>query len=112
MNGIEWLQLRGMLVYEFKMHWRRRALLIVTLAITVMLLFTMAVLAQSLREANDLDPELARRAISATIVFSTWAPIGVSLAVILPIMVADTIPLDTQYRVRDTLDSLPVSRRT
>jgi ABC-type transport system involved in multi-copper enzyme maturation permease subunit len=110
MNAVVWSQLRGMVIYEFKMHWRRRALLIVTLAITVMLLFTMVILGDILRESNSVDPELARRAISATIVFSTWAPIGVSLALILPIMVADTIPLDTQYRVRNTLDSLPLSR--
>jgi hypothetical protein len=109
MNAIQVAQLRGMMVYEFRMHWRRRALIVVTLALTVMLLFMMAVLAASLHEASGLDPEIKRRAISATIIFSTWAPIGVCLALILPIMVADTIPLDQQYGVRDTLGSLPLT---
>jgi hypothetical protein len=110
MTALQIAQLRGMIKYEFRMHWRRRALLIVSLAVTVMILFEMLILSSSLQMPEGLDREAARRAISATIVFSTWAPIGVSLALILPIMVADTIPLDQQYRVRDTLDSLPLPR--
>jgi hypothetical protein len=110
MTALHIAQLRGMLFYEFRMHWRRRALLIVILSVAVIVFFEMAVVSNSLRVANEVDPDVARRAISATIVFSTWAPIGISLALILPIMVADTIPLDQQYRMRDTLDSLPLSR--
>ncbi len=110
MNAMQLSQLGGMMRYEFRMHWRRRALVVVTLAIAVMILFEMLVLSSALQESSGLDPEVTRRAISATIIFSTWAPIGVSLAVILPVMVADTIPLDRQYGVRDTLDSMPLSR--
>jgi len=108
MNSLIWTQLRGMTVYEFRMHWRRRGLVVITLAIILMLGFSMVILGDSMRQANSIDPELYRRAVTATIIFSTWAPIGVSLAIILPIIVADTIPLDKQYGVRDLLDSIPM----
>ncbi len=109
MNRMAIAQLRGITSYEFRMHWRRRALLAVTLGMLVMLVFNIAVLGSSLSMADGLDPAVRQQAVSATIIFSTWAPMGVSLAFILPVIIADTIPLDRQYGVRDLLDSMPLS---
>jgi hypothetical protein len=109
MNTTMWTQLYGMTVYEFRMHWRRRALLVITMAMSLLVIISILLLGDSLRQPISIDPELYRSAVTATVIFSTWAPIGVSLAVILPILVADTIPLDRQYGVRDLLDSFPMS---
>jgi hypothetical protein len=109
MNSILWAQLRGMAWYEFRMHWRRRGLLVITLAMTVMLGFSMIVLSDGIRHPDNIAPELYRQVLTATIIFSTWAPIGITLAVVLPVMVADTIPLDRQHGMRDLLDSTPLS---
>src|SRR5262245_10313066 len=108
MNTMRLIQLYGLTVYEFRMHWRRRALLIISLALLLMLVVSMLILGDSMRQANGIDPELFRRVATATVLFSTWAPFGSSLAVVLPIMVADTIPLDRQYGVGELLDSFPL----
>jgi ABC-type transport system involved in multi-copper enzyme maturation permease subunit len=110
MNTLLWKQLWGITAYEFRMHWRRRSLLVITLAMSLLVIVSILLLGDSLRQSTQIDPELYWRAVTATVIFSTWAPIGISLAVILPILVADTIPLDRQYGVRDLLDSFPISR--
>ncbi|HEX2908191.1 MAG TPA: ABC transporter permease subunit [Phototrophicaceae bacterium] len=103
-------QLRGMILYEFRMHWRRRPLLIMTLAFTLITVAAVLIAGDSLLKPNDLDVSTYNRVVTAYAIFTTWMPLGIGLVFILPVMVADTIPLDRQHGVRDLLDSLPVSR--
>lgn len=111
---MKFAQLRGMIWYEFKMHWRRRALTVVMLAMLSMVLITLALSAsQEFRnvmnsdsESLDVSPETLR---TYMIVFMNWGYIAVVLALILPIVMADTIPLDRQLGAQELIESLPVT---
>jgi ABC-type transport system involved in multi-copper enzyme maturation permease subunit len=107
---IAWAQLRAIAGYEFRMHWRRRALLVMILAFVVLTGASILIAGGSLLKPENLDETRYQQVVSAYAIFTAWMPLGVGLALILPVMVADTIPLDRQYGVRDLLDSLPVSR--
>ncbi len=111
-------QLSGIVAYEFRMHWRRRSLLVVTLAMTLITVVLAVVTAgemgqDSMRQlVSQLDQEQGAHGIDVltfTILFATWAPVGGALAFVLPVLVADTIPLDEQLRTRELLDSLPLA---
>ncbi|MDX1994599.1 MAG: hypothetical protein SF029_19610, partial [bacterium] len=57
---------------------------------------------------DQIDGATVKLAVTFTIVFSTWAGVGMVLAFILPLAVADTIPLDEQTGTRDLLDTTPL----
>lgn len=103
-------QLRAMTWYEFKMHWRRKVLWIMMLAFMTITIVSLLIFLGSIRDKGAEAEELVRPYVSAYAVLASWMPLSVGLALILPVMVADSIPLDRQYGVRDLLDSLPVSR--
>ena len=117
MKTAEVAQLWGMMVYEFKMHWRRRALLIIVLAIFFMTTVSVLLIGGNLPVALNLpgasaNGSASQQVMNFAVVFITWAPIGVTLAFVLPIAVADTIPLDRQRGVSELLNSLPLSPAT
>lgn len=103
-------QLRGMMLYEFKMHWRRKVLWVMMLAFMTITVVALLIFIGSIRSKGAAAEEMVRPYVSAYAVLASWMPLSVGLALILPVMVADTIPLDRQYGVRDLLDSLPLSR--
>jgi hypothetical protein len=94
------VQLGKMTYYEFRMHWRGRALLIVTLSVAVMNLFSIWIFS-----ANMLPVELDATYAAVGLIS---APLTMTLAILLPIIISDTIPKDQQYGVRELLDTLPV----
>ena len=95
-------QLGRITYYEFRMHWRGRALLVLTLAIGVMNLFSIWIFS-----ANMLPIELDATYAAAGLIS---APLTLTLAVLLPIIISDTIPKDQQYGVRELLDTLPLPK--
>jgi len=111
-------QLRGMIVYEFKMHWRRRSLLVLTLSMLLMALFTSLFGGESTVNMLDavsgssVSEENANFAFTIAVMIAVWMPLGVVLAFVLPILISDTIPLDRQYRVDELLNTLPLSPST
>ncbi|MCB9455084.1 MAG: ABC-2 transporter permease [Anaerolineaceae bacterium] len=96
------LQIAAMIRYEFRLHWRGRALLVIILALLVMNGVTALVMSQS----GDSMP--AGLVINHSAM--AWATVGVTLAFLLPIIVSDTIPKDRQLGVRELLDTLPMTR--
>jgi ABC-type transport system involved in multi-copper enzyme maturation permease subunit len=102
--NLQLAQIAKMAYYEFTMHWRGRALLVVTLAIGVMNLFSILIF-----NSNSIDLPINLNTTFA-IVGLISAPLTVALAILLPITVSDTIPKDAQYGVRELLDTLPLSR--
>jgi hypothetical protein len=109
-------QVRGITIYELKMHWRRRTFLVITLSMVVL------VLAASLLGSSDLgqlesrlitsgafSEEDAHRIVDFTILYATWPVVWVTMVFILPIMVADVIPLDRQLKVGELLHTLPLT---
>jgi hypothetical protein len=92
-----------MTAYEFRMQWRRRSLVVLVIALAVMVVASILLMGNRNNQALQ-----ARDAITFTVVFATWAPAGIALAFILPVLLADAIPLDNQYGVSELLNSLPL----
>jgi len=112
-------QLLGMAQAEFRLHWRRRGLLVITLSLLVLpamsALLTRTELdavSQSLTQTTGLAASAARESVTIAIVFGTWAAVYVVVAVLLPPIMADSIPRDQQLGVRELLDSLPLTTPT
>lgn len=102
-----WGQLRGMLWYELLMHWRRGWLKIVIVAFAgAPVLITLL-----LRELVAQTPGAQIVSTSYLAVYTTTFLWPLIIAVI-PILTADTIPVDRMYNIRDVLDALPVTRTT
>jgi len=111
MNQLSILQVLGMTRYEFRMHWRRRGVTILSLAILFVVVISLLIAGDSVSQMSALeaDPDIKRQVITAALILTIWAPIGVGIAFFLPIIASDTIPLDKQYGVRELLDTLPLS---
>jgi ABC-type transport system involved in multi-copper enzyme maturation permease subunit len=113
-------QLLGMIRYEFVMHWRRRALVGVTLSAIGVPLFLLVVFGQNdIAEiqrtwvaAGGVSDEAARSAVTRYAVTYGSMILYMILLLILPVLAADAIPHDRQSGVRELLDSLPLSPAT
>lgn len=95
-------QLGKMTYYEFRMHWRGRALLVIVLALAVMNLFSIWIFSSNMLPI-ELDATYAAVGLIS-------APLTLTLAILLPVIVSDTIPKDKQFGVRELLDTLPMPR--
>ncbi|MBI5928532.1 MAG: ABC transporter permease subunit [Chloroflexi bacterium] len=111
-------QLRGMIWYELKMHWRRRALKVMMLALFVLIVITSLLQHTEDFEKNVYEPVKDETGLSDAelntwfTIFSTWFVGAATLGFILPIGIADTIPLDRQSGVSELFHSFPVTRGT
>lgn len=115
-HQLQWLQLLALVRYEFRLHWRR-----VTLPIVVVSLGLTPILGAIISipdfqgygdalAAGTLSPELARTTITATMLPITWLGVVLIAILLLPIIVADTVPRDKQWGVFELLQTLPVTR--
>src|SRR5262245_1646851 len=107
------LQVLAIIRAEIKLHWRRRALIVLTLASAVLpvggaLLFRSQF---STLTAGQVDPSLvaALQPVTVGLVYLTWAPVYLVLSLMLPPVLADSIPRDRQEGVSELLDGLPLS---
>jgi len=105
-----WAQLRAMAWYEARMHWRRRGFPVILIAFAVVMVGVALVQRAELQKAGlDLGSEPGRLTITYSLLMT--GPIAwVVLALTLPPVVATAVPQDKHLRVRELLDSLPVSR--
>lgn len=98
--------------YEFLMHWRRRALVVLflaALALPAMMVFSGRDDFESMHaSARGISPEMALIFRTTYILVSTWPSLFLIAALLVPPIVADTVPRDRQLRVRELLDSLPL----
>ncbi|MEQ8674278.1 MAG: hypothetical protein RLP44_11085 [Aggregatilineales bacterium] len=104
-------QIWGMAKYEFKMHWRRRALLVLTLSM-ILILVAPIFLSGDLTNLTNVDgvsEENVEKALSLSVAIVTWFPLSSVLIFILPVALADTIPLDKQYNVDELLRTTPLT---
>lgn len=104
---------------EFRVQWRRRGLLVLTLSMVTLPIAAAFFMRSELVNINSewvvagaIDPEQARRQLAQTILAVIWAPLYVVLSLILPILTADAVPRDRQADNStgwgELLDSLPV----
>src|SRR5262245_9115916 len=104
-------QVLGITQYEFRMHWRRRGLMILMWSILVIVGISILVAGDSVTQLSlpGGDPAVARQVKTAALILTVFSPISVGLVFVLPLVAAETIPLDRQYGVRELLDTLPLS---
>jgi hypothetical protein len=107
-----WHQLGGIVRAEIKLHWRRRGLLVLLLGLAVVMLGT-AVLQRMMVGAEWALYSPAERRCNSTNVLMILGPVTwVIIAVLLPPVLAETVPRDRQLGVHELLASLPPSGLT
>lgn len=116
MSGRGWAQLPGIIWYEFLLHWRRRALIIVflsALAIPIAGGLTarrdMNEISGSWVQTGQYSIEDAERVMTTSLTLLLWSPMFLVFLLILPIAAADSIPRDRQLGVYELLNSLPLT---
>ncbi len=105
-------QFAAMLRYEFLLQWRRRALSVIMLtiiALPVLGAVTFGRQALAGVAASGLAPERVRELVAEQMAFAVWGILFIFLTLFVPVVVAETIPKDKHYGVRELLDSLPLS---
>jgi pimeloyl-ACP methyl ester carboxylesterase len=109
-------QVIGAAWYESKLHWRRRgfkvlALTIILCASTLILIMGTDVMQflPTLPPLDTLPPDQAQIALG--LVSATLIPglIVLVMTMVLPLLVADIVPMDSQRKIDDLLNSLPQS---
>lgn len=108
-------QLLGLMRYEMLMQWRRGALrVILVMFILAPLLAALLVLASmqqmdmsATQWSEFYNPEFRFTAMAIFIVL----PLAPLIFIALPVLVADSIPIDRQLGTRDLFDVLPLERR-
>ena len=106
-------QLTGIIIYELRMQWRRRGLPVLMAGLAIMLLLGTILLKPMIDRAyfcSDPQSEMCSDAFRLTTTSFIWQAAILLLILALPIVVAETIPLDRHTGVRELLDSLPLSR--
>lgn len=96
-------QLMGMMRYEVLLHWRR------PLIRYFLALVTLAILTSGLPYLPE-NPDA--RTLTSAVVASIWGALVFLLMFVLPILMADAIPMDKQIGVRELLDALPMKSST
>ncbi len=110
-------QIVGMALYEFRMHWRRRAFKVITLtmvlgsaALVLSVGGNLNTLVPSLPSPESLSSDQAAMMSGLALTGLSSTFLMVTLIFIVPVLVSDTVPIDRQQHVDDLLGSLPVPR--
>jgi hypothetical protein len=98
-------QILGIGYYEFKMHWRRRGLLVVTLAMLAIFLLPALAMRGEMSSRATLGQEGAAT-YTGSIVWFHWAVAAGLIFAVLPFLFADAIPRDRQLGVSELLGTL------
>ncbi|MBN2548210.1 MAG: ABC transporter permease subunit [Anaerolineales bacterium] len=100
---------------EFLMHWRRRGMIVISLAMIVLPVAAAIYMHSTLRtistgwvEAGAATAQESRQYVAMAILPILWPSVYVVLALILPVITADAIPRDAQIGTRELLESLPI----
>ncbi|MBI5960469.1 MAG: ABC transporter permease subunit [Chloroflexi bacterium] len=107
----EWVQAAAIARNEFRMQWRRRALLVITLAMLLVAVAPVLMLKNELDEDQKLSEKVENLSSRGLMSF-VFIPVGAVLAMVLPFIMADAIPKDKQLGVRELLDSTPLTTGT
>jgi ABC-type transport system involved in multi-copper enzyme maturation permease subunit len=112
-------QIIGMIGAEVRLHWRRRAFPVLTLAmlalplaIALIIRGSMDELTRGLSAVSGDAAAVAAHQVTLGIVYFTWAPVYIVLTLMLPPVLAESIPRDRQEGVSELLDSLPLTPGT
>lgn len=108
-------QFAAMTYYETLMQWRRRPVIVLTLALLLVGVVLYLVGRESLTalQAGTQTDGVSNDQVSMyTYLMLVWPPIASVLIFILPMLMADVIPLDQTLRTGELLRSLPLPNLT
>jgi len=106
------MKLLGLVRYETLMHWRRGAIWLAVALVAVILLCGPALFKPLIERASIcVGPEEMCR-VTPAVTSLIWQATLMLVSLSLPVLFAETIPLDRHYNVCDLLDSLPLTRGT
>ncbi len=101
-------QMAGIARYEFVLQWRRRGLVVLAGGLLAMLLLGSLLFSRASRQSQFSSGDGPRPRISQTTMSGSWLAVFLVITLFVPILAAETLPLDRQHGVRELLDSLPV----
>ncbi|MCC6192586.1 MAG: hypothetical protein IT318_26470 [Anaerolineales bacterium] len=101
------LQLTGIAGYELRLQWRRRGLVVLIAGLVLMLALGTLFFSRASQRYSFYAEGAPRPAMNQSTMSGSWAAAWLILALFLPILAAETLPLDRQYGVRELFDSLP-----
>jgi hypothetical protein len=101
-------QLAGIARYELRLQWRRGGLAVLMAGLVALLLLTTVLFARFSRQREFYSGDAPQPRMSQSTMSGTWLAAVLILTLFLPILAAETLPLDRQHGVRELLDSLPV----
>jgi ABC-type transport system involved in multi-copper enzyme maturation permease subunit len=108
---MQFAQIGAMARYEFLMHWRRRALVVVTLSLACICIFALVISSNAAEEfATEIGANVDYSDVNIVPYFGLIVYF-VILALFTPIA-ADAIPLDHHVGINELLRTLPISRET
>jgi MFS family permease len=103
-------QLMGIIIYEMRMQWRRRNVSVLLAGMAALLIFSTVLLGPILSYTYGyMGPESEQPRVLLSVASGTWLAAILLVALAVPLVVADTIPLDQQTGARELLDSLPLN---
>jgi ABC-type transport system involved in multi-copper enzyme maturation permease subunit len=102
-------QISGITYYEFRMHWRRRGLLVITLSMLAVLTLPVLLTRGEMMSRIALDKD-GIDYYTRNIVLFHWSTVGVVLFAVVPFLFADAIPRDRQLGVSELLETTPLTR--
>lgn len=105
--ALQLAQISAIVRYEIKLMWRNRITVIILLGLLA--LSVTNVLSLTTTGRITLDSMLRNYGSVGAVIFFVWSPLGSGLALLLPLIVADTIPRDRHYGVWELLQSLPLA---
>lgn len=100
-------QIVGIALYEFRMHWRRRGLLVVTLGMLGVTLLPIMLVRNELSSDSLLGAEGVEY-FTRNVIRIHWAAVGAVLFAVMPFIFADAIPRDRQIGVSEVLHTTPM----
>lgn len=104
-------QFLAMLWYEFHLQWRRRAISVILLSMLALPLVGAFTLGRQavMSTATGLDPAQRREVVASQARPAIWGSVWMFLTLLLPVVVAETIPKDKHHGMRELLESFPLS---
>lgn len=102
-------QIRGMIYYEMLIHWRRGWLRVATVTFILVPLLLMLTIKVNMPSVSSQG--YSERAATDLAIFITFGVLPMVI-ITLPVLVAETIPLDHYFGVRDILRALPLRNTT
>lgn len=108
-------QLAAIIRYEFQLQWRRAVLPALAIGLLMTPIIGAVVAYSDFRgyraalASGTLSPEVAQAEITAAMIPMIWLGAYLIATIMVPLIVADTIPKDKQVGIRELLDTLPLS---